>query len=78
VEASGRVLLLSYEDFVTDPVRHGEAVLNHFGESSTPSFRRQLARAHTSSIGAHKRRDPAEIREAERIAGDELRLYGYL
>lgn len=78
VQASGRVLLLSYEDFVTDPVRHGEAVLEHFGESSTRSFRRQLSRARTSSIGAYKRRDAAEVREAERIAGDELRLYGYL
>ena len=78
VEASGRVMLLSYEDFVTDPVRHGEAILEHFGESPTPSFRKQLSRARTSSIGAHKHRDPAEVREAERIAGDELRLYGYL
>lgn len=75
---SGRVLHLSYEDFVTQPVRHGEAILNHFGETATPSFRRQLARARTSSIGSYRRRDAGEVREAERIAGDALRLYGYL
>lgn len=78
VQESGRVLFLSYEDFVTDPVTHGEAILNHFGEEATTSFRTQLSKARTSSIGKYKRRDPAEIREAERIAGDELRLYGYL
>lgn len=78
VEESGRVMFLSYEDLVTAPVTHGEAILNHFGEDATSSFRSQLAKARTSSIGKYKQRDPAEIREAERIAGDELRLYGYL
>jgi hypothetical protein len=78
VQADGRVLPLSYEDFVTRPAHHGEAILAHVGEAATPSFRRRLARARTSSIGSYKRRDPGEIREAERIAGAELRLYGYL
>lgn len=78
VEDGGRVLHLSYEDFVTQPVHYGEAILSHFGEAATPSFRRRLSRARTSSIGSYKRRDPGEIREAERIAGAELRLYGYL
>lgn len=78
VQESGRVMFLSYEDFVTEPVQHGETILNHIGESPTDSFRKQLTEARTSSIGSYKDRDSAEIREAERIAEDELRLYGYL
>lgn len=78
VKASGQVHLLRYEDFVTDPVRHGEALLAHFGTDPTPSFRRQLAKARRTSIGKYEQRPAAERREAERVAGPELRRYGYL
>lgn len=78
VKASERVMELRYEDFVSDPIRYGEAILSHFGATPTASVRRRLAKARTSSIGKHESRSPAEITAAENIAGEELRLYGYL
>ena len=78
VAASGQVMLLRYEDLMHDPLRHGAEVANHLGVSANKMFRKRLNEAHTRSIGIHKRRSADEIREAERIAGEELRLYGYL
>ena len=78
VETSGRVHLLRYEDFVTAPVRHGEALLAHFGVEPTPAFQNQLAKARRTSIGKHDHRPASERREAERVAGTALRQYGYL
>lgn len=78
VEASGRVLSLRYEDFVANPEPHGEQLLSHLGEAPNWNVRRQLRKARTSSIGKHTARADAEIAAAETVAGDELRLYGYL
>lgn len=78
VQASDRVLWLRYEDFVRQPEAYGQKVLDHLDLEPTKSFWRRLQRAHTSSIGKHTRRSAAELEEAERIAGAELELYGYL
>ena len=78
VQASGRVMLLRYEDFMQSPAEYGDKILQHLGLSPTPSFRRRLKTAHTGSIGKHERRPPSELKEAERIAGPELARYGYL
>lgn len=77
VKASGRVLLVRYEDFMQEPIRYGRAVLDHLGLEPTPGFRRRVNRARTGSIGKHKHRTEAEVDEAERFAKDELELYGY-
>jgi hypothetical protein len=76
-EESQRVLTLRYEDLVRSPMEHGEAIVEFFGGEPTPALRKLLSQARTSSIGKHKRRDPAEIQAAERVAGDELAAYGY-
>jgi hypothetical protein len=78
VAASGRVLLLRYEDLMRDPFPYGEVVAGHLGVPTSRRFRKRLQEAHTRSIGLHKRRDAAALRAAERVAGDELRRYGYL
>ena len=77
VEASGNVLLLKYEDLVSDPHTYGRAVLDFLGGRATPAFEKLLDAARTSSIGKHRRRDPGEIAEAEAVAGSELQQYGY-
>jgi hypothetical protein len=78
VAASGQVLALRYEDLMREPLAHGGAVAAHLGVPLNRRFRRRLEEAHTRSIGAYERRGPLEVREAERIAGEELRLLGYL
>lgn len=77
-EASGRVMQLCYEDLVRNPMEHGRAVVDFFGGRPSRAFDKLLSEAHTSSIGKHKQRDPAEVAEAERIAHEELVLFGYL
>lgn len=77
IQDSRRVMLLRYEDLMREPAKYGTAVLAHLGIKPTPAFLKRVRRAHTHSIGKYKRRDPNEIRAAERIAGDELALYGY-
>ena len=78
VIASGRVLLLKYEDLVKNPLKHGESVVEHFGCSMNEQLRKLFKGAHQSSIGIHERRTPQEIEAAQKIAQQELELYGYL
>jgi len=78
VKASGRVMLLRYEDLVQSPDEYGEQILAHLGLPSSKGFRRRLQTAHTGSIGKHEGRRTPELDEAERIAGPELARYGYL
>lgn len=75
--SSGRVLNLCYEDLMREPLKQGQAVAAHLGVATNKPFYRQLKNAHTRSIGIHRQRSAEEIQAAERIAGDELRLYGY-
>ena len=77
VRASGRVLLLRYEDLMRDPIAYGDEVVRHLGIAPTSAFYKRLKGAHTGSIGNYKRRDPSEVRAAEEVAGPELALYGY-
>ncbi|WP_456428914.1 sulfotransferase family protein [Rhodocaloribacter sp.] len=78
VVESGRVLLLRYEDLMRDPLTYGLKVAGHFGMTFGPKTRKRLEQAHTRSIGKYKKRDRAEVEAAERLAGDALKLYGYV
>ncbi|MFQ5569668.1 MAG: sulfotransferase, partial [Rhodothermales bacterium] len=78
VASSGQVLFLRYEDLMRDPLAYGQIVADHLGIAINNTYRKQLKRAHTRSIGIHKNRTAEEIQAAEHCAGDELRLYGYL
>ena len=78
VVASGRVLLLKYEDLVNDPLKYGEVAVRHLGCTMNPQLRQQFKKARKSSIGIYRKRESTEIEAAERIAKEELELYGYL
>ena len=78
IKDSGKVMLLKYEDLMRDPLTYGMAVLEHINEEPTPAYKKMLGKAHAKSIGKHKKRDPKEIQEAERVAREELEYYGYL
>ena len=78
VIASRRVMLLRYEDLVNEPLKYGEAVVEHLGLKMNQRLQKRLERASSSSIGIHSRRDSQEIEAAEKIAKAELELYGYL
>ena len=78
VVASGRVLLLRYEDLVSDPLKYGESVVEHFGCRMNERLQKLFKGAHQSSVGIHERRTPQEIEAAQKIAQAELELYGYL
>lgn len=77
-DAADRILQIRYEDMMTDPEPFGEKILAHLGEEPTSRFRKVMRSAHVKSIGNYKKRDAAEVSAAERVAGDELRLLGYL
>ncbi len=78
VAASGRVLEVRYEQLgnATSSVR--ESVAEHLGVAVDSRLRRRFEGAHKKSIASYARRDPGEIREAERVARTELELCGYL
>jgi hypothetical protein len=78
VAASMRVFHVRYEDLMGEPLTVGRAMVRHLGGPLTRQMQRRLRTAHERSVGIYKRRDPAEIAEAERVAGVELRLLGYL
>ncbi len=77
VKASGRVLRVRYEDLIRDPLTQGQEIVEHLGLQLTPSMRKQLGGAHPRSIGIHRRREQAELAQAERLAGAELAALGY-
>jgi len=77
VLASGRVLRVRYEDLVARPLEQGEAIAAHLGQRLTARMREQLERAHPRSIGSHRRREQGELREAERVAGQQLAALSY-
>jgi hypothetical protein len=74
---SGRVLEVRYEDLSRDPLSVGHRIAEHLGVTPTRAFDRRLGGATDASIGKHRNRDPAEIAQAERIAGRELSMLGY-
>ena len=77
VLGSGRVLTVRYEQLMSDPITQGERIVGHLGQELSPAIRRVLEGAHSRSVGNHARRDPAEIAEAELLAGPELEMLGY-
>lgn len=78
VVETGRVLLVKYEELVSNNLQSGEVIVKHFNSAMNPRLQKQFKKARNSSIGIHKRRDPQEIEAAERVAQAELKLYGYL
>lgn len=78
VACSKRVLTVKYEDMMQNPLMVGRSIVEHLGGRVTPATRKQLIGAHTRSIGTYKRRDQAEVKAAEQVAGDQLKRLGYL
>lgn len=78
VQQSDRVLWIRYEDFVREPRSHGQKILEHLELEPTRHYWRSLQEAYASSISNYKTRPASELKEAHRIAGDELELFGYL
>ncbi len=78
VEASGRVLTISYEKLMVDPVEVGRAVVEHVGHRLSSRVERRLRRAHTRSIGIHAQRAQREIDEATELARPQLERLRYL
>ena len=68
VQASGRVMSVRYEELMADPIGVGERVVAHVGGTMTKTVRKRLLTGHTKSIGAHRRRDPAEDRDGDQLA----------
>jgi hypothetical protein len=77
VTLSGRVLHVRYEDLVGASVQQGQAIVEHLGQRLTARMRKRLVSAHPRSVGIHRRREPAELADAERLAGAELEALGY-
>lgn len=77
VRAEGRVLQVSYERLMRDPVAEGERIAAHFGLTLGGEARRRLKTAHTSSIGNYKRWNRDEVAEAESLHGDALGPLGF-
>jgi Sulfotransferase family len=77
VVASGRVLHIRYEDLIREPLAQGETIVEHLGQQLTPALRKRLEGAHPRSVGIHRRRERAELVDAERLAGAELEALGY-
>ncbi len=78
VSESGRVLLIKYEDLVAHPLKYGQAIVEHFGCKMNHRLTQKFQQARSSSVNIHQRRNPSEIKAAERIAEEELKNYGYL
>jgi Sulfotransferase family len=78
VAATGRVLEVRYEDLGSDASSVRESVAEYLGVEADQRLRRRFKSAHKKSIASYRKRDRAEIREAERVAGKELELCGYL
>jgi hypothetical protein len=78
VRASGRVLTVSYEELMEDPVERGRAVIEHLGVRMSGGARERLEEAHVRSFGIHRRRDASSIRQAETVAAGQLSRLGYL
>ncbi|MEQ8994946.1 MAG: sulfotransferase [Coleofasciculus sp. B1-GNL1-01] len=76
--ASNRILLLKYEDFVNEPLKYGEIVVEFLGCKMNNRLRKKFKQASNRSIGSYQGRDPREIEVAERVAQVELEIYEYL
>ncbi len=73
-----RYLEIRYEDLCRQPEQVGAQILQFVGRNADKRYWKFLRRAHTRSIGLHRRRSPEELQEAETFAGDLLKALGYL
>jgi hypothetical protein len=75
---SPRYLELSYKDLVTAPTEHARRIIEFLGIGDMPCLVRRMRQARITSVGINKRRQPqARIDEANQIAGDFFRQFGY-
>lgn len=74
----GQVLEVSYEELMRSPQGVARAMQDHFGYEPGAAYEKVLRSASVRSIGTHARRDGEEVARAEAVAGDALRLFGYL
>lgn len=74
----GQVMEVSYEELMRSPQVVGRAMQEHMGYEPGAAYEKELRAASVKSIGTHTRRDRAEVEQAEAVAGDALRLFGYL
>lgn len=74
-----RYLEIRYENFVSDPIPHGDRVRQFIRKADSKQFRRRLKKAFTRSTNISKANQPqAQLKESEAIAGDLLARLGYL
>lgn len=78
IEATGNVITVRYETLMRNPEEEGARIMDHLGIEMSKTFRQRLATAHEGSIGKHEKRDAAEVKAAESVAGDMLTSLGYL
>ena len=73
-----RYLEVKYEDFVSAPIEEAEKILTFLGSSMSPTLRKRLGKARTSSISIAKSNQGEEkYAQATAVAEDLLRELGY-
>lgn len=74
-----RYFEIRYEDFVSDPTKHGHEIRRFLKKPSSTSFRRRLNRAFTASTNISKKNQAEDLlNESLEIAGDLLEELGYV
>jgi len=75
---STRYLELSYNELVSAPREHSKRIVDFLGIGDMPRLVRRMDKALVTSVGINRRRQPQErIDEANQIAGDLFRQFGY-
>jgi Sulfotransferase family len=75
---STRYLELSYNELVSAPREHSQRIVDFLHIGDMPRLVKRMDRALTTSVGINKRRQTQErIDEANQIAGDLFRQFGY-
>lgn len=72
-----QTLHVKYEDFMREPHRIGNQILDFLNVEGTRAFERHLNQARTSSIGKHLERPKDEITTATNLASNSLNRLGY-
>lgn len=73
-----RYLELRYEDLVSDPVKHGDAIGAFLGREVTPQVVKRLNKAFKNSTGISKRnQDAQKLERTKALAGKLLSELGY-
>lgn len=78
-EEAARIMWLGYEELMKEPLELLDRIADHLMVPVTGRMRKRVLGAHRGSIEVYKRsRTSGEVKEAERVAGEELAKYGYL